>query len=150
MKLSAFLGIFLTAASTQAWPIVFFNSPECKGHPAFVLEKEPSTEKCGFFDRCVTSYRGGTHDDVQKLLLYYEAEICLQDGAHRFFGNHTVTDKTKSGDKCVSFGNSTSTPRAFAFIEEFLPVPTKNSSVQTSFVAQTQREGAMDWYAFEE
>ncbi|KAF8516811.1 hypothetical protein BU17DRAFT_92412 [Hysterangium stoloniferum] len=121
------LAVFAAATTVAAWPIVFYPTQGCHGKPIAILHepKALAPGKCGFFHDYVKSYSGATEDEIQKVFLYFDHELCYADGAHRMFPNATITSNYT---ECTSFSGHEEILRAYTFIEEFLPVPGHNFS----------------------
>ncbi|KAF8516810.1 hypothetical protein BU17DRAFT_67260 [Hysterangium stoloniferum] len=122
--------LLLSALSlVSSWPIFFYDEPGCNHYPVLTLEGPPhySPSECDVVRHVdIRSYSGGTKDNIQKLLLYTDPELCVLDSAHHAYANHTITNATTT---CHTFYHLKETPRAFVFIEEILG-PIVNSYIK--------------------
>ncbi|KAF8508221.1 hypothetical protein JB92DRAFT_2954139 [Gautieria morchelliformis] len=132
------LTVLLAATAIAAWPIAFFHTNNCQSEPVLVLHEPPMPGSCSIFygHPPVKSYSGGTQDKVQKLLIYYDRDLCHRDAAHRAYSNHTINNNANA---CIPFKKNEEVPMAFSFIEEILPVkvPHNMSASCNKLVVQT-------------
>ncbi|KAF8575441.1 hypothetical protein K439DRAFT_1641361 [Ramaria rubella] len=125
--------VLVAAAAVVAWPISFYPTNDCQSEPLLVLHEPPKVGSCGFLHEPAKSYSGGTEDKVQKILLYYDEELCVNDAAHRTYSNHTINNNR---NECIPFKKTSEVPIAFTFIEEILPIHQNLSSSCNRLVVQ--------------